>query len=185
MLWTVIDFKVCKMKWVEISFVMRPSPKWMAEPTNLIILVLIFLDHPKVNTCSPGRSYNQLYNIVSTFYHYYVNPTLLWQRDRKMPSDKLEHKWVWWGELPCAQLGVKWLNNACHAITPSQLFTCARTYITSFYIQRKGNNWWLLLVAWIWARSPLNCPWCHPQPKNWWSHKISHILIIIKSRSKI
>ena len=77
MLWTVIDFKVCKMKWVEISFVMRPSPKWMAEPTNLIILVLIFLDHPKVNTCSPGRSYNQLYNIVSTFYHYYVNPTLL------------------------------------------------------------------------------------------------------------
>ena len=39
MLCTVIDFKLCQLKWVGIYYVMQPSAKWMAGSMKFFFLL--------------------------------------------------------------------------------------------------------------------------------------------------
>ena len=176
MLCTVIDFKLCQLKWVGIYYVMQPSAKWMAGSMRFFFL----LSTTKGSTHAHPIYY--ITNCIMLLARYVI---VMWTQhgyDNKIGRCQvitLSTSECGEGNYLVHNLGSHdWIMhkmhlhhyNELHVLTPTGPF---------FYIQKKETL--VIIVNGVYL-SPftLNCPWCHPQPKN---YEVTKSLIYSSSSS--
>lgn len=181
MLCTVIDFKLCQLKWVGIYYVMQPSAKWMAGSMKFFFL----LSTTKGSTHAHPIYY--ITNCIMLLARYVI---VMWTQhgyDNKIGRCQvitLSTSECGEGNYLVHNLGSHdWIMHKMHLHNYNELHVLTPTG-PFFYIQRKRNV-------------GDHCQWCVFEPihlklsmmssatKKLWSHKITHLLIVIKSWSRI